>query len=93
MPRDQQFRAPLNGRPAPRVAHAADDLFLDGGRGFAVNVLPNFVDLNVVNLDAPDALGFHLGALLADENQQIQDRANMGIGHAGDAADGHALAQ
>jgi hypothetical protein len=93
MPRDKQLCIPLNRGPAPRITTPADVLFANGGRRLAENVLPDFIDLDVVNVNVTDQLGFHRGALLAHQNEQVGNRADMRIGHAGDAPNRHPLQQ
>ena len=83
----------IHGPEAPRIAAAPDVLHLLG-RGFlAEHVLLDFIDLDLIDVNAPDVLG-HVGlAALADVGQQGQNRILVGPGHPHGPADAHPLAQ
>jgi hypothetical protein len=53
VPSQDKLRVPLNGRESERIAARAIEsagLYLDHVAALAVDELPNFVTLNVVNL-------------------------------------------
>ena len=79
VPSHHEFRIPLHGRKAPRVARVFGVALLLPGLFLAEHRCPDFVRLNIVDVDLADFVLQEPLAAFADENEQVQDRLQVGI--------------
>src|SRR4051812_20950093 len=93
VPANEKLCRALNRGERVAVAATTNILFADRGRALAKNILPDFVHLDVINVDALNVLLHILIALRANVGHQVEDRALGDASDSGSSQYAHSLAK